>query len=315
MRVVILGYTGLIGKCILEYLQKKNSLQLICVGKDIKFKPYKNSRIKYYKWDFTSFKKSNLPFLNKSQVIINCVGKTDGDKNKLNYINVLFVKKLLKHIKNSQLKIRLIHISSVSVYGAGKNNFGKKKYIYENSFKNIDDLYSKSKLESDFLISSFKQKNLNKNFSYTILRISNVFGGNKKTNSFKFLLFLLKMRLWIKCSNNITFNYINVKDVAQSVDLVLKKFKISKNKIYIVSDDCKQFLFYDNQERIHKKKFLNIKISIKLLRFIILNFPLPKKILNFILMISSEVFYSNNKIKRELDFNPKFSLLNYTKLK
>ena len=62
------------------------------------------------------------------------------------------------------------------------------------------------------------------------------------------------MRLWIKCSNNITFNYINVKDVAQSVDLVLKKFKISKNKIYIVSDDCKQFLFYDNQERIHKKK-------------------------------------------------------------
>ena len=63
------------------------------------------------------------------------------------------------------------------------------------------------------------------------------------------------------------------------------------------------------------KKFLNIKISIKLLRFIILNFPLPKKILNFILMISSEVFYSNNKIKRELDFNPKFSLLNYTKLK
>ena len=78
---------------------------------------------------FYFFKKSNLPFLNKSQVIINCVGKTDGDKNKLNYINVLFVKKLLKHIKNSQLKIRLIHISSVSVYGAGKNNFGKKKYI------------------------------------------------------------------------------------------------------------------------------------------------------------------------------------------
>ena len=32
-------------------------------------------------------------------------------------------------------------------------------------------------------------------------------------------------------------------------------------------------------------------------------------------MISSEVFYKNNKIKRELDFNPKFSLLNYTKLK
>ena len=315
MRVVILGYTGLIGKCILEYLQKKNSLQLICVAKDINFKPYKNSKIKYYKWDFISFKKSNLQFLNKSQVIINCVGKTDGDKDKLNYINVLFVKKLLEYIKNSQLKIRLIQMSSVSIYGAGKYNFGKKKIIYENSLKKVNDSYSKSKLESDLLISSFKQKNLNKNFSYTILRITNVFGGNKKTNSFKFLLFLLKIRLWIKCSDDITFNYVNVKDVVQSVDLILKKLKISKNKIYIVSDDCKQFLFYQNQEKIFKKKFLNIKISIKLLRFIILNFPLPKKILNFVLMISSKIFYSNNKIKKELDFNPKFSLSNYTKLK
>ena len=65
----------------------------------------------------------------------------------------------------------------------------EKKYIYENSFKNIDDLYSKSKLESDLLISSFKQKNLNKNFSYTILRISNVFGGNKKQIHLNFYYF------------------------------------------------------------------------------------------------------------------------------
>ena len=37
------------------------------------------------------------------------------------------LKKLLKYIKNSQLKIRLIQMSSVSIYGAGKYNFGKKK--------------------------------------------------------------------------------------------------------------------------------------------------------------------------------------------
>ena len=56
----------------------------------------------------------------------------------------------------------------------------------------------KVKLESDLLISSFKQKNLNKNFSYTILRISNVFGGNKKQIHLNFTI--IKMRLWIKCS-------------------------------------------------------------------------------------------------------------------
>ena len=51
MRVVILGYPGLIGKCILEYLQKKKSLQLILenrksLEKDIKLKQEKlNSEI------------------------------------------------------------------------------------------------------------------------------------------------------------------------------------------------------------------------------------------------------------------------------
>ena len=56
---------------------------------------------------------------------------------------------ILKHIKNSQLKIRLIHISSVNVW-AGKNNFGKKIYV-EKNFKNIDDLYSKSKIRKWFI--------------------------------------------------------------------------------------------------------------------------------------------------------------------
>ena len=55
-------------------------------------------------------------------------------------------------------------MSSVSIYGAGKYNFGKK-IINENSLKKGNGSYSRSKLESDLLISSFKQKNLNKNFS------------------------------------------------------------------------------------------------------------------------------------------------------
>ena len=48
--------------------------------------------------------------------------------------------------------------------------------------------------------------------------------------------------------------------------------------------------------------------SNKFVKFIINLFPLPKKILNFLLLISSEVSYSNKKIKKELNFKPSFSL-------
>ena len=75
MKIIILGYSGLIGRTILESLSKKKSLQLVCVGRNNRFKPIRSSKIKYLKWDFKSFKKRNLYFLNKSDVLINCVGK------------------------------------------------------------------------------------------------------------------------------------------------------------------------------------------------------------------------------------------------
>ena len=50
-------------------------------------------------------------------------------------------------------------------------------------------LYSNSKLRSDLLIQNFVKKKSNKYFSYTILRITNVFGGLKKSNLIKFVLF------------------------------------------------------------------------------------------------------------------------------
>ena len=57
MKIIILGYSGLIGNSILKNLIKTTSHEIICVGRDIKNKPYKEKRVKYFKWDFISFKK------------------------------------------------------------------------------------------------------------------------------------------------------------------------------------------------------------------------------------------------------------------
>ena len=99
-----------------------------------------------------------------------------------------------------------------------------------------------------------------------------------------------------------------MKDISQAVTLLISKPKVSKNKTYIVSDDCKQFQVYENYQKFNKKKIIKIQISKNLIKFLINFIPFSKKIINFMLLISNRVSYSNKKIKKELNFKPKFSL-------
>ena len=314
MRIIILGYTGLIGSSILENLANNSSLDLVCVGRNIKNKLYQGDRIKYFKWDFITFKAKKLPFLKKANIIINCVGKTNNNKNNLENVNFIFIKKLLKHIKTYQSKVRLIHLSSVAVYGGAENYLNQSKIITENTTTKTNSLYSKSKLKGDMLIKNTIKRNLSKNLSFTILRISNVFGKKKNSNLYRFVTFTLKLGFWIKTSNEIMYNFVHVKDVSQVVNLIISKLRVSRNKTYIVSDDFKQYELYNVYRKIYKKKIINILFPISVIKFLIYLFPMPKIILNFFLIISSKVTYSNKKIKKELNFNPEFSLLKKIKI-
>ena len=314
MRIIILGYTGLIGSSILENLANNSSVDLVCVGRDIKNKLYRGERIKYFKWDFITFKEKKLSFLKKANIIINCVGKTNNNKSNLENVNFIFIKKLLKHIKTYQSKVRLIHLSSVAVYGGAENYLNKSKIITENTTTKTNNLYSKSKLKGDMLIKNTIKRNLSKNLSFTILRISNVFGGKKNSNLYRFVMFTLKLGFWIKTSNEIMYNFVHVKDVSQVVNLIISKLKVSRNKIYIVSDDFKQYELNDVYQKIYKKKIINILFPISVIKFLIYFLPMPKIILNFFLIISSKVTYSNKKIRKELNFKSKFSLLKKIKL-
>ncbi len=313
MKIVILGYTGLIGNSILDQLSKNKSLDLICVGRKIKKKTKINNRIKYFRWNYKSFKKENLSFLKKANIIINCVGKIDDNKYNIKYINVIFIQKLIDYLHSYKLKVRLIHLSSVAVYGGNKNFFGQNKIFSENSNATTNDIYSKSKLNGDLILQNIVKKSTNKYLSYTIFRISNVFGGRKKSNLFKYVIFMLKNGIWIKCYDDVTFSFVNINDVVQAIILSIIKLNISKNKTYIVSDDCKQIQIYNKYKNNYKKNFFKIQIPIQLLKFLIFLLPFPKKIFNFFSIISCRVTYSNKKIKKELKFKPKFSL--YKKIK
>ena len=110
------------------------------------------------------------------------------------------------------------------------------------------------------------------------------------------------------------FNFVHVKDVSQAVNLIISKLRVSRNKTYIVSDDFKQYELYDVYQKIYKKKIINILFPFSVIKFLVYFLPVPKIILNFFLIISSKVTYSNKKIRKELNFKSKFSLLKKIKL-
>ena len=314
MKIIILGYTGLIGSNILRRLVKNKSVNLICVGRTNDKILFKNKKIQYLKWDFKTFENSKVFFLKKANIIINCTGKFDNDFKNLKYINVLFIKKLIEHINKNKYKIRLIHLSSVSVYGQNLGFNNKYKTFTENNKLRSSNIYSKSKIQAEKLVKHASFKNCNKNYSYTTLRISNVFGAKQKTNLFKFVAASFKLGFWIKCFEDIMFNFIHVKDVAQAVYQVVLKLKISKNKTYNVVNDFSQKQIYRNYNKLFKKKLIEIEISSKILKFFFHFFPLPQKVLNLFLLISSQANYSNNKIKNELNFKPKYCYKKFIKI-
>ena len=311
MRVILLGYSGLIGGHILSELAKnvkKNpNLDVICVGRNIRNQPYKNNKIKYVKWNFLDFNKLKLSFFKKENIIINCIGKNYSNSENLKKINVLFINKLLRYIQYNQIIVRFIHLGSVSVYGAEKKYINKIENIKENSQTYPDDLYSKSKLETEKCIQKFLKIN-KQNFSFTILRIANVFSDTKNPLSFKLIYFFLNKGIWIKCSDNTNYHFIHVKDIALVVLKCILNFKKTRNKIYNVSDDINQYKLHKIYAIGKKLSLFKIPISLGILSFIIQNFPLPKKMLNLFLTISSQVNYNNDNIKKELNFRSNYSL-------
>ena len=308
MKVVILGYTSSIAHFILQELIKQNNFNIICVGRKISKKNFKHKRIQYIKWNFSDFSVEKLFFLKKADVIINCVGKIPCKSDNFEKINFFFIKKLINEILKIKRSIRFVQLSSVSVFGANKKYLLKKISITEHFPEAPNDSYASSKLKADLYIKKIV-KNNNKYFSYTILRITNVVGLKNESNLFRFFKFFLKYGLRFNFSSHVVFNFIHVKDVAKAVLLTLLKLNISKNKIYIVSNDqlyCEINKIYSNFN-----KFINISLPKIFFRFIFLLFSNQSKIVKFFYTISSEISYSNNKIKKELGFNPKFSIKDF----
>ena len=141
-------------------------------------------------------------------VIINCIGQISNPISECLSLNTVGVSNIVNSVKKYNKK--LIHISSVSVYGSSS-------YVDEESESNPETLYGCMKSFSEFLIKS----NLD---HFTILRVSNLFGNAQKKGIINYL-----EKSYTSNTSDISFNndgsmkryYLHVDDLVCIVNEVL----------------------------------------------------------------------------------------------
>lgn len=243
---MLTGATGFIGSELLKNLSNYNKVY-ITLRKRHKINPNNKNIIKIH---FNSYKDLSHKFRKiKIDTVIHCAthyvkSHKFEDIKKLSESNILFGNIILENLKIMRVK-KFVNFSTV-----WENFDGKKDNFY--------NLYSAYKASFIKIISFYKKKNLN--IKFLNLVISDTFGlRDKRKKIVNILKTNYKRNLVTKIvSKNLHINLLNVKDIVNAIELILKKNYKSDN--YILKNK-NNFKIYDIVKEIEKysQKKLRVK--------------------------------------------------------
>ncbi len=243
---MLTGATGFIGSELLKNLSNYNKVY-ITLRKRHKINPKNKNIIKIH---FNSYKDLSHKFRKiKIDTVIHCAthyvkSHKFEDIKKLSESNILFGNIILENLKIMRVK-KFVNFSTV-----WENFDGKKDNFY--------NLYSAYKASFIKIISFYKKKNLN--IKFLNLVISDTFGlRDKRKKIVNLLKTNYKRNLVTKIvSKNLYINLLNVKDIVNAIELILKKNYKSDN--YILKNK-NNFKIYDIVKEIEKysQKKLRVK--------------------------------------------------------
>lgn len=168
-KILVLGGSGFLGSHIIKSLQVNTDFHV--TNGDIK--EDKTLNCDFIPFDILDNNKMQETLSNYNTVI-NCVGQVTEPINLCFKINSEGILNLSRN--NDLIKFRLIHISTVSVYGSAN-------FCDENSKLNPETPYAMAKAYSErILIENFNEKDL------VILRLPNLYGFNQQKGIFAYLL-------------------------------------------------------------------------------------------------------------------------------
>lgn len=146
-------------------------------------------------------------------------------------VNVEGTRALLGHSLKNGVK-RFIYCSTTEVTGPVQNPPGD-----EESLGNPQYDYGRSKMKAEGIVKDYASKGLD----YTIVRSSGIYGPrNVDDVSYWFITSAYKNSIstrFIVGSGESLIQFTHISDVVQGFALVLEEFEVSKNQVYIISED------------------------------------------------------------------------------
>jgi nucleoside-diphosphate-sugar epimerase len=204
--ILVLGASGLLGQALVKQFQSQGyKVGALSRGVD----KLCSNLVKKYCADILNYNQIDS-IISEYDVVINCTGQITNPINQCLVQNTDGIKNIVKAVKKYNKK--LVHISSVSVYGSSL-------YVNEDSKLNPETTYASIKCFAEYIIDS-ELKN------YIILRVSNLYGGSQS----KGVIYYLSKK-YLSGKNILQFNnngelrrfYLDINDLVKNIDTIINK--------------------------------------------------------------------------------------------
>jgi len=274
--IILLGSSGFIGKSLLPKLTME--------GFSVKPMTFHNSINHVNEFHGDILEPHILdPFLNKNDIVVNLIGQyIDNDSDFIN-LNLKGSLNLLNSCVKNNVK-NIILISTINVYGNSTNESSNEK-----SELNPQTNYGLIKLLTEELYQQFSRIY---DLNITVLRLSNIFGPNKKAGYISHLInSSVSNQQKISAYNNGN-QYRDVLFIDDAIDGIIKSLKkpLKGFNIFNISSGTK---FSINEIIKEIEKISNQKLNIEYTS------EIPDE---------SCIWADNSKAKNVLNFSPKTSL-------
>lgn len=226
----MIGGSGFLGSSIVKSLKNAGFEKVVC-GDLTSNKFLDCEYVKLDVLDLNNITKK----INNIDLIINCTGQITQPFNLCYKLNSIGTMNISKAVAIS--KARLIHISTVAVYGSAD-------YCNEQSPLNPETNYATAKaFAEEILLENYIQKRL------TILRLSNLYGNRQNKGIIAYLLrsYHSDRKLNFNNDGSLSRSFMHVEDCADIIAEVVKNSKlagiynIKGHETYSVKDLVEQF--------------------------------------------------------------------------